>query len=205
MSSITDTQKTDLLFKEFNVVANTRQDVGYQLQSFAFRDNILNDDILAEGVPTSLPSGYTLLDLDNCGNITNGSSFNLAPAGYPQLTFYKKLQLTAVPNGQNQSYYSLDGSGNNILRDTIPFKFDESASDSYNFRLYVDLSYATPSIPGTFSLINKNQSGTLYLMDTKSGFIQFYATSTALSSRNPPITSSSPPFFSFIKRKTMGS
>ena len=200
MSSITDTQKTDLLFKEFNVVANTRQDVGYQLQSFAFRDNILNDDILAEGVPTSLPSGYTLLDLDNCGNITNGSSFNLASAGYPQLTFYKKLQLTAVPNGQNQSYYSLDASGNNILRDTIPFKFDESASDSYNFRLYVDLSYASPpQPPGTYSLINKNQSGTLYLMDTKSGFIQFYATSTALSSRNPPITSSSPPFFSFIK------
>lgn len=200
MSEISDTQKTDLLFKEFNVVANTRQDVGYQLQSFAFRDNILNDDILAEGVPTSLPSGYTLLDLDNCGNITNGSSFNLASAGYPQLTFYKKLELTAVPNGQNQSYYSLDGSGNNILRDTIPFKFDESAGDSYNFRLYVDLSYASPpQPPGTYSLINKNQSGTLYLMDTKSGFIQFYATSTALSSRNPPITSSSPPFFSFIK------
>ena len=57
MSSITDTQKTDLLFKEFNVVANTRQDVGYQLQSFAFRDNILNDDILAEGVQLLYQAG----------------------------------------------------------------------------------------------------------------------------------------------------
>jgi len=40
MSSITPEQQTDLLFKQFNVVANTQQSDGYGIQPYLFRDNI---------------------------------------------------------------------------------------------------------------------------------------------------------------------
>ena len=70
MSGINSDQQIDLLFKEFNVVANTEQaPTSFANQPFLFRDNILNQQILAQEVPSTLPSGFSISELDICGNI----------------------------------------------------------------------------------------------------------------------------------------
>ena len=168
MSSITPEQQTDLLFKQFNVVANTQQSDGYGIQPYLFRDNILNNQILSQTVPSTLPNDYSIANLDLCGNITEpDGSLNLGVIGYPQLTYYKKLQLTQVPNSNGQAWWCLDGNGINILQDTIPFKFDETVVNAYDFQLY---GGGGPP----FINIGRDEPGTLWLMDNKTGIIEFY-------------------------------
>jgi len=188
MSGINSDQQIDLLFKEFNVVANTEQaPTSFANQPFLFRDNILNQQILAQEVPSTLPSGFSISELDICGNIAIDSSLNLSVIGYPQLTFYKKLELQQA--GNNSAWWYIDGAGKNLLQDTIPFKFDESSADSYNSQLFYELS------PGSYSAIARDQAGTKYLMDTKTGIIEFYENPVTL---NTIINASSPPRLSFI-------
>ena len=188
MSGINSDQQIDLLFKQFNVVANTEQaPTSFANQPFLFRDNILNQQILAQEVPSTLPSGFSISELDICGNIAIDSSLNLSVIGYPQLTFYKKLELQQA--GNNSAWWHIDGAGKNLLQDTIPFKFDESSADSYNSQLFYELS------PGSYSAIARDQAGTKYLMDTKTGIIEFYENPVTL---NTIINASSPPRLSFI-------
>ena len=188
MSGINSDQQIDLLFKEFNVVANTEQaPTSFANQPFLFRDNILNQQILAQEVPSTLPSGFSISELDICGNIAIDSSLNLSVIGYPQLTFYKKLELQQA--GNNSAWWYIDGAGKNLLQDTIPFKFDESSADSYNSQLFYELS------PGSYAAIARDQAGTKYLMDTKTGIIEFYEDPATL---NTIINASSPPRLSFI-------
>ena len=107
--------------------------------------------------------------------------------GYPQLTFYKKLELQQA--GNNSAWWYIDGAGKNLLQDTIPFKFDESSADSYNSQLFYELS------PGSYAAIARDQAGTKYLMDTKTGIIEFYEDPATLITI---INASSPPRLSFI-------
>ena len=188
MSGINSDQQIDLLFKQFNVVANTEQaPTSFANQPFLFRDNILNQQILAQEVPSTLPSGFSINELDICGNIAIDSSLNLSVIGYPQLTFYKKLELQQA--GNNSAWWHIDGAGKNLLQDTIPFKFDESSADSYNSQLFYELS------PGSYAAIGRDEAGTKYLMDTKTGIIEFYEDPATL---NTIINASSPPRLSFI-------
>jgi len=195
MSSITPEQQTDLLFKQFNVVANTQQSDGYGIQPYLFRDNILNNQILSQTVPSTLPNDYSIANLDLCGNITEpDGSLNLGVIGYPQLTYYKKLQLTQVPNSNGQAWWCLDGNGINILQDTIPFKFDETVVNAYDFQLY---GGGGPP----FINIGRDEPGTLWLMDNKTGIIEFYEDPVILQAgtgTSPPINNTNPPFLSFI-------
>ena len=92
-----------------------------QISHFYFEINILNQQILAQEVPSTLPSGFSISELDICGNIAIDSSLNLSVIGYPQLTFYKKLELQQA--GNNSAWWHIDGAGKNLLQDTIPFKF----------------------------------------------------------------------------------
>lgn len=188
MSGINSDQQIDLLFKQFNVVANTEQaPTSFANQPFLFRDNILNQQILAQEVPSTLPSGFSISELDICGNIAIDSSLNLSVIGYPQLTFYKKLELQQA--GNNSAWWHIDGAGKNLLQDTIPFKFDESSADSYNSQLFYELS------PGSYAAIGRDEAGTKYLMDTKTGIIEFYEDPATL---NTIINASFPPRLSFI-------
>ena len=188
MSGINSDQQIDLLFKQFNVVANTEQaPTSFANQPFLFRDNILNQQILAQEVPSTLPSGFSINELDICGNIAIDSSLNLSVIGYPQLTFYKKLELQQA--GNNSAWWHIDGAGKNLLQDTIPFKFDESSADSYNSQLFYELS------PGSYAAIGRDEAGTKYLMDTKTGIIEFYEDPATL---NTIINASFPPRLSFI-------
>jgi hypothetical protein len=195
MSSITPEQQTDLLFKQFNVVANTQQSDGYGIQPYLFRDNILNNQILSQTVPSTLPNDYSIANLDLCGNIAEpDGSLNLGVIGYPQLTYYKKLQLTQVPNSNGQAWWRLDGNGINILQDTIPFKFDETVVNAYDFQLY---GGGGPP----FINIGRDEPGTLWLMDNKTGIIEFYEDPVILQAgtgTSPPINNTNPPFLSFI-------
>jgi len=195
MSSITPEQQTDLLFKQFNVVANTQQSDGYGIQPYLFRDNILNNQILSQTVPSTLPNDYSIANLDLCGNITEpDGSLNLGVIGYPQLTYYKKLQLTQVPNSNGQAWWCLDGNGINILQDTIPFKFDETVVNAYDFQLYGGPSFNIN--------IGRDEPGTLWLMDNKTGIIEFYEDPVILQAgiplTSPPINNTNPPYLSFI-------
>ena len=103
------------------------------------------------------------------------------------MTFYKKLELQQA--GNNSAWWHIDGAGKNLLQDTIPFKFDESSADSYNSQLFYELS------PGSYAAIGRDEAGTKYLMDTKTGIIEFYEDPATL---NTIINASSPPRLSFI-------
>ena len=67
--------------------------------------------------------------------------------------------------------------------------FDESSADSYNSQLFYELS------PGSYAAIGRDEAGTKYLMDTKTGIIEFYEDPATL---NTIINASFPPRLSFI-------
>ena len=53
-TEINDTDKVQLLFKEFTGVVNAKQQDPFSLESFAFKDYILNNNILSEDVAATL-------------------------------------------------------------------------------------------------------------------------------------------------------
>jgi hypothetical protein len=167
-TEINDADKVQLLFKEFTGVVNAKQNDPFPLESFAFKDYILNNNILSDDIPSTLPSGWKSIDLDSSSNITNNSVTNLASIGYPQLSFHKKRTLTRATFGSVKTWYIDDNSGGSVLKNAISFKTDP-INNSYNYSVY-----QTIITNQTYSPVNMYTSPTFWLFDFKSGFLEFY-------------------------------
>jgi len=171
----TDKNKVQLLFKEFTGVVNSKQDAPFPLEGFAFKDYILNDNILSDSIPASLPDGLRSAQLDACGNIAPNSTTNLASSGYPQLTYHKKRILQPVVSGSYRTWYLPDASGGSLLKNAISFKFDP-INNSYNYGVYQAPAILNPGPPPLVYLpIGMYTFPTFWLFDFKSGFLEFYA------------------------------
>lgn len=189
---INNDYKTNLLFKQFTGVAATQLDQQFSNEPFRSIKNIFSRDIFIEEIPEQSP--ISIFVLDNSGNwadsVGTAPSFNstinnsfsgLFPDSH--LEFYKNISLTAVPGSNSRVWRILDSSNNNILQDTINFKFDD-VNSSYLMRV----KYSN----GTVYLNNSINSFPLFwLLDNQSGYLQFYASTTQLAS-NANIPSSAP-------------
>ena len=191
---INNNDKIQLLFKEFTGVVNAKQSEPFPLEEFAFKDYIINDNILSENIPATLPNGWRSSQLDASSSIANDSITNLSSIGFPQLSFYKKKNLTQATFGSLKTWYVNDGQGGSELKNAISFKFDPN-NNSYNYAVYL-------TFPGSvYSPINMYSNPTFWLFDFKSGFLQFYGEEDDLNGVNDPNIdlNNTPPVISFIK------
>jgi len=195
---INNDYQTNLLFKQFTGVAATQLDQQFSNEPYRSIKNIFSRDIFIEEVPTQAP--VSIYDLDNSSNWVD--SVNALPSVdsissdtfsqlYPdsKLEFYKNVELTAVPGSNSRVWYKLDTSNNNILQDTINFKFDDINS-SYLMRIKYK--------PATVYINNPINSYPLFwVLDNQSGYLQFYSTTVQLlANANIP---TNPPKISFYK------
>ena len=188
-SEIPDSDKVQLLFKEFTGVTNVKQSTAFPGENFAFTDYIFGNRVFNEDIPTNLPSGLQSIDLDSCGNIIDGDFIDLPEY---KLRFYKKLKLDPAEPGSLKSWYISDGSGGSILKDAIPFKYDPVNSS------YRQFCYRRTSVgpPATYFQIQQYSNPTFWFFDYKSGFLEFYGDEATLT---PYFTATDGPHFSFFK------
>ena len=95
-SEIPDSDKTQLLFKEFTGVTNVKQTSAFPTENFSFKDYIFSDRVFSEDIPSSLPFEYRASQLDLSNSILDGSSVEFdGTGGLPdyKLRFNKKIQL----------------------------------------------------------------------------------------------------------------
>ena len=176
-TEINDADKVQLLFKQFTGVVNAKQQDPFPVESFAFKNYILNNNILSDNIPTTLPLGWRSSDLDGSSNIANGSVTNLASIGYPQLSFHKKRDLSGATFGSLKTWFITDGSGGSALKNAISFKNDP-ISNSYNYSVYQKINSSV------FSPVNMYTNPTFWLFDFKSGFLEFYGDEDDLNGTN---------------------
>jgi hypothetical protein len=189
-----DSNKIQLLFKEFTGVVNAKQAEPFPLEEYAFKDYILNENILAQDIPDSLPNGWRSSQLDASSSIQDNHIKNLSSIGFPQLSFYKKKTLTPATFGSVKTWYVDDGQGGSDLKNAISFKFDP-INNSYNYAVYL-------SFPGpVYSPLNMYSNPSFWLFDFKSGFLEFYGEEDDINGVNGTgiDLNANPPVISFIK------
>ena len=153
---------------------------------------------MIEEIPSEAP--LTIFNLDNSGawldssgsapSVYNPNSQTFAQL-YPDsnLEFYKNVELSEVPGSNSRVWYKLDSSSNNIVEDTINFKFDDINS-SYLMRVkyWNGAAYINNPI---------NSYPLFWVLDNQSGYLELYQSTTNLSSfANIP---TNPPKLSFLK------
>ena len=202
MSAVIDNDyQTSLLFKRFTGVAATQLDAQFSNEPFRSITNIFSRDINIEEIPTEAP--ISIFNLDNSLNwldsVSGAPSLNAGQSFadlYPDahINFYKNVELTAVPGSNSRVWRYIDSSGNNLLQDTINFKFDDINS-TYLMRVKYNngSTYINNSI---------NSFPLFWVMDNQSGYLQLYQTTVLLASQaniptNPPKMS----FYKYIGKK----
>ena len=206
--SVENDPQFQLLFKQFNNTVNTRQDLTFSDGNNAapFRNYVFNDAIFSNNIPSDLrnisfTSGtppntvYGLAALDASFNSLGkpfDTSYNIPGT---DLTFYYRQELQFTNPTTNRTYW-IDASNNNsALADSIPFNYDRSQYNSYEPRLYDNSG--SIRVP----IFDTGAPGIKWLMDYKSGFIEFYGTdndvNTWAGNFFAPINS--PPRLSYIK------
>ena len=202
MSAVIDNDyQTNLLFKRFTGVAATQLDQQFSNEPYRSITNIFSRDINIETVPVEAP--ISVYDLDNSSNwvdsVGGAPSLNLGQTFaqlFPnsKLEFYKNVALTAVPGSNSRVWYNLDASGNNTLRDTMNFKFDDVNS---TYLMRVKYRQTTTYINNAI-----NSYPLFWVMDNQSGYLQLYQTTALLQTAagipsNPPKLS----YFKYVGKK----
>lgn len=203
--SVTNDQKTELLFKQFNNVVNAGPSNSFStdtVNKYPFRNYVTNEEIFSNNIPadlsnvtfTSSSSGATFIGLEalDISNEEAGSpNGTVFPIPNTDLTFYYRLELETATNVTARTWYKDDGTGrnNSILRDSIPFNYDSSLN-TYKPKLFPLGSNI--DIP----IFSNNQGQLFWLLDYKSGFVEFYG---ATSDINTWVSANTRPRISFIK------
>ena len=221
--------KTNLLFKQFQGKAQSNiatsstgpnAPVGFQNEPVKGLKMVFQEEIMAETVPTNLPSGKSIPALfsdssvpdsswnNNIWDQTKSATTIVDSSGQNlPLTFYKRLYLNPVLLNKSRAWWLLDSSSadpipeNNILKYTIPFGYNGVNASEY-----------TPIVEYFDSNANSYQqasqgasSGLNWLMDPATGILQFYQTdsiinSNGINANNLAITNDKlRPRISFIK------
>ena len=209
-------QKTELFFKTFNNTVNADQGQSFAAtdNKYPFRDYVLNESIFSNDIPSNIADfsvnyfgtdyyGIAALDLSNSGALggtaqTLGISYELLGTN---LKYYYKVELDfALANNYQTWYLPTDdiSSNNSLLRDSIPFNYDSE------FKSYFPALYDNS---GTYAY-GLYSNTVPWLMDYKSGFIEYYTASNILAQNiynAPPPNGTNngigngKPRFSFVK------
>ncbi len=182
-------QKTELFFKTFNNTVNADQGQTFVAldNKYPFRDYVFNTNIFSNNIPDNIADfsanyfgttyyGIAALDLSNSGAIGGtpqplGISYELPGTN---LKYFYKVELDfALANNYQTWYIPTDdlSSNNSLLRDSIPFNYDAE------FKSYFPALYDNTGIKA-FSLYGNTIP---WLIDYKSGFIQYYTTDYILA------------------------
>ena len=253
IGEVTNDEKTNLLWRKFNNVANVEQQNTFNTQLYPYKDNFFSKNIINKDIPQIIYtkntethpdlSGYIafcnsqsnydssyicVIQLDKYFESLNKQpdfSLNFDIFGYDYLEFRYKQKLKNVVNGNNQTFYATDPSDAdirsdinaiNLLRNTIPYNYNTSLNQptyKYNSTLYFSTKYYSDTLFGknnTFSPVPMFATNDKWLLDDKSGFIEFYGwiqvgTEYQLEKFCSEIKwadnigSKSPPFFSYIR------
>ena len=198
MAVINNDYQTNLLFKRFTGVAATQLDAQFSSEPFRSIKNIFSRDVFIEDIPDQAPvSIFTLdnsgnwLDSDASGNPSKDGAGNTFADQYPdsKLQFYKNVELTQVPGAQARVWRRLDASNNNLMQDTINFKYDD-VNSTYLMRV---------KYWNGFAYINNpiNSYPLFWVLDNQSGYLQLYQT-TALLGTAANIPTDPPKILSLI-------
>lgn len=212
MTNYLNTENQDnLLFKKFQgvVQANIKADnalVQYSSEQRKTLLNVFNNSIFSNDIP-DISSDYYVVNLDNNTSIpkstwisssdtnrTVGQMQNISKVEIPgtngDLTFYKQVYLEPVA-ATNQAWYCRDPSSstpnsystqNNLLRDMIPYLYNDSIPSMYTPIVYynsgtdtnLNWTAQTQNVPNSLN----------WVIDPASGILQFYQTDTILESLN---------------------
>lgn len=206
MSSVENDPQFQLLFKQFNNTVNTRQDVAFSdgNNKAPFRNYVFNNEVFSNNIPADLSnisfgSGsstvYGLAALDasfNAAGVSKGTSYKIPGT---DLTFFFRQELEFTNPTTNRTYWIDACNNNSALADTIPFNYDKSQFNSYETLLFDNTGVV--KVP----IFKSGAPGLKWLMDYKSGFVQFYGTDSnvnawAGTSASP---NNAPPRLSYIK------
>ena len=204
---ISDSRKTNLLFKQFMGVAATQIGGNFATESYSFVPNIFSKDVMIEEIPDAPPIKLDNLDassnwLDsssnyatntvmqstysNPGHVNDGLTFAEI---YPDsnLKFFKNLSLVPVSSASLGKVWGsfTDYSGSSItnkasvLEHCIPFKYDDVTLG------YVPIVKRNVFSSGTnFQPENMGVGNIYWLMDSGSGYVLFYADQSDLEGYN---------------------
>ena len=188
-----------LLFKQFQGVSQTALTADAQgsalfnTEKYSSLQGVFSDSIYAENVPRDLSD--TLLDMDSDDinypeSQWNNNIWDQSIAAYPlsdasgtalPLTFYKKVYLAPV-QGSNQMWWLPDTSNallqtptTNVLRDMIPWKYNDVNTSTYTQRVY----YWNGSAWVAGAINNENSLG--WVIDFPTGFVGAYLPTTTLA------------------------
>ena len=218
---ITDSKKTNLLFKQFMGVAATQLGGNFATESYSFVPNIFSKDVMIEEIPDIPPVKLDVLDgssnwLDSSCNyatntvmqstdITTGKTF---AEMYPDsnLKFYKNLSLVPVSSASLGKVWGsfTDYSGvaipnkKSVLEHCIPFKYDDETLG------YVPIVKRNVLSSGTNFQPQNMGAGPLYwLMDSGSGYVLFYADQSDLEGYNIEDKKITDPTGGFVQDKNV--
>lgn len=221
--------KTNLLFKQFQGKAQSNiatsstgpnAPVGFQNEPVKGLKMVFQEEIMAETVPTNLPSGKSIPALfsdssvpdsswnNNIWDQTKSATTIVDSSGQNlPLTFYKRLYLNPVLLNKSRAWWLLDSSSadpipeNNILKYTIPFGYNGVNASEYT----PIVEYFDSAANGYQQASQGASSGLNWLMDPATGILQFYQTdsiinSNGINANNLAITNDKlRPRISFIK------
>ena len=176
----TTEEKVSLLFKKNFGKPSTRSDIQFfQEPDFSSYSKVYTSQIWKDSssIPATVPTA-----LENATTDDNGSNISGSIIGKSSgvIRRFEKVLLQHVSGSNNQAYTAYDGSGNVLLKNTIPFNFD--ASGSYLYTLY----------DNSLNVINFGDGE--WVLDPESGILTFYHISDL-----PGVNSSNPPYISFYR------
>jgi len=206
-----DTQNQDnLLFKKFQGVAQANINTDTALVQYSSEQrkalvNVFNTSIFSNDVPVDLSENYWVSNLDASSNVDesswNGSgsinqtvgqmqTISKTPIPGTDLVFYKQVYLEPLA-ATNQAWFCRDPSGsdpqsysieNNLLKDSIPFLYNDKEPTTYTPIVYYNDDTSSPLnwVPQQQNVPNSLN----WVFDSASGILQFYQNDTTLNNLN---------------------
>ena len=208
-----DTQNQDnLLFKKFQGVAQANINTDTALVQYSSEQrkalvNVFNTSIFSNDVPVDLSENYWVSNLDASSNVDesswNGSgsinqtvgqmqTISKTPIPGTDLVFYKQVYLEPLA-ATNQAWFCRDPSGsdpqsysieNNLLKDSIPFLYNDKEPTTYTPIVYYNDNDTQDSSQNWVPQQQNVPNSLNWVFDSASGILQFYQNDTILNDLN---------------------
>ena len=197
-------EKVNILFKSSMGFPSTKETTPwFQETSIIYNNYVFGEDIFIDEIPNNPVFNNVIqpqdVGLNNNNFTTSSSDWGISEDSTGTIRKYSKLILDAVPNSDNNSYYKLDASNSNILKDSLQFntKWMLSGPKIYPYIL-TNETFITSS-PDAPDEINQDSTGGNWFFDVKNGVIFFpdYSSSICNNSNNKPVFT----FYTYIGRK----
>ena len=192
----TDQDKINQLYKNYSGTAHTNKSGPFSVETIPAVNLIYSENIIIDSIPKTDISTITQLVYDHSWNDSSGinpSIYEGIDDTYSEIhpdeniEFYKNLELVPIPNSNNFAWYILDGSGENILENSIHFKYD-----SLN-PTYLPIVRINDSDESMLSMPYE------WVFDNQTGILQFYGSTPTPTANTVKIS-----FYKYVGRMGLG-